>query len=605
MIEDHYFPNNSKSSPHKLTSVNPYIFILFILLVILIFSSNHLFAQYQFNFHHYNDVSSFNQLLLIPSIETGKFSFDFNASQDVSKNTTLSQNKEQKRFKLNLSMQPKHYLKLNVSETLSNNDLETENIQSNITKNEILLKATYKPKSNIQFTPYYLIVSDRYNKSRGDSLNIDNKGNGQGINGEMKIANWGSVSADLDFLNQNISNEKKIEMDANFQKKLLAVTIGGNIRGKNFLNQYPILNGREEKFHESTRGNIFSEFKLFNRVNTLIGYEGSYLNEKYNLLSGYSGKHNNEKRNFNNTFSNIIYPLNSKITLNMKIERYEGTKKYQYGLNDKLSTVKTLTPSVTYHPDNNSEIKIERMVRLSSFNFPDPVTVTDRDILDKSVLLSTSYKFPHGTFLSLHLGRTENHIIYLRREMSANNVRRIKYNIESNLDFILNDIISIEERFLLTSNYNLYDFSTDRNLFTRGISNKSKISLLQFPLFKPSLEYKFSKQDWGPYLFSYQQRKHLFYKNIENRKQMYGTSISIIPFTNFSITPSYKLKLNRFVNHDPITGQNVSKLDEEHISISIAHEEEEKKLIQILFTWIDRETGKDFYELKSTISYAI
>lgn len=605
MIKEHYFLVNNNFSQHKTVPAKLYMYIFWCLSIILIITVKPLKAQYQFDFHHYNDVSSFNQLLLIPPINTGKFSFDINASQDVSKNITLAQNKEQKRLKLNLEMQPKHYLKFDLTETISKNEIETENTRSNITRNEVLLKATYKPKTFIEFTPYYLLMKDRYNKSSGDNLDIDNGGSGRGIKGKLKINNWGSVSANMEFLNQNISNQKKAEMDASFQRKLFSVTIGGNLRGENFLKQYPILNGREEKFHESTRGNIFSEFRLFNRVNTLIGYEGSYLNEKYNLLSGYSGKHNNEKKTFHNSFSDIMYPLNSKITLNVKIERYEGSKKYQYGLNDELLTVKTLSPSVSYHPDNNSEIKIERTVRLSSSSFPDPATVTDRDILDKSVLLSTTYRFPQKTALSLSVGRTENHIIYLGSEMSANNVRRVKYNMESNLSFIFPGLLSIEEHFSLTSNYHLYDFSTDRNLFTRGFSNKSKINLFNFSLFKPSLEYKFSKQDWGPYLFSYQQGKHLFYKNIENKKHIFGTSITIIPFPHFSIVPSYKLKRNRFVNHDPITGEKVNELNEEHISISLTSELEEKKLIQILFTWIDRESGTNFYELKSTISYAI
>jgi hypothetical protein len=605
MMKERYFLVTKNFSPRKTGAVKPYIYIFCSLLTILIVTLKPLEAQYQFNFHHYNDVTSFNQLFLIPSIKTGNFSFDINASQDVSRNTTLAQNKEQKRLKLNVGMQPKHYLKFNVSETISQNGLETENIQSNITKNEILLKATYKPKTYLEFSPYYVMLSDRYHRSSGDSLDIDNGGSGEGIKGKLEIPNWGSASAALEFLNQNISARKKTELDADFQKKLFSIMIGGNLKGKNFLTQYPILNGREEKFHESTRGNIFGEFKFFNRVNTLIGYEGSYLNEKYNLLSGYSGKHNNEKRILHNVFSNIRYPLNSKITLNMKIERYEGSKKYQYGLNDELSTVKTLSPSISYHPNNNSEIRLERMVSLSSFNFPNPSTVTDRDILDKSVLLSTTYRFPQGTVVSLFMGRTENHIIYLRSEMSANNVRRVKYNIESNLDFILNNIVSMEEQFSLTSNYNLYDFSTDRNLFTRGISNKSKISFLYFSLFKPSLEYKFSKQDWGPYLFPYQQGKHLFYKNIENRKQIYRTSITIIAYRHLSFEPSYTLKRNRFVNYDPISGEKVNELDEEHLAISFTDELEEKKLIQILFTWIKRESGTDFYELKSTISYEI
>ena len=230
--------------------------------------------------------------------------------------------------------------------------------------------------------------------------------------------------------------------------------------------------------------------------------------------------------------------MNARILFDVNIERYNGKKVYQDGLNDELSTIKTFSPSITFRPNNNSEIKMKRILRLSSFTFPNPLTVTDRDILDKSVLLTTKYNLPAGTDVALSVGRTENNIIYIRSEMSANNVRRTKYIIDTNINYFLPHRIKIEESFSLFSTYQIYDFSAQRNLFTRSFVHKSKLNILNLSFVQPSIEYNFIKQYWGPYLFSYEIDGFLFFRNIENRKESYEIDVKIEPLISFSLTPS-------------------------------------------------------------------
>ncbi|TES90604.1 MAG: hypothetical protein E3J87_09700 [Candidatus Cloacimonadota bacterium] len=567
--------------------------------------SNSHSSQYQFLFHHYNDISSYTQNFFLPSYKEKKFSFGVAASQDASKNITLGRSEDSSIIRFNIGMRPWRSLKFNITEKISNNHIETKSIESKVAKNELLFETIYMPKNWLEVAPYLKLLSDSYKGKSQDSLNIDNSGKERGIKGTLNIKNIGSIGSEIAFREQSISNEKRGIVDVSFEKDFSMVGVGGNFEGVNILTQYPILHGREEKFLESSKGNIFSEFLVLERLIASITYNGSFKNEIYTLLEGYGGKHNNEKRTLHNFASDISYKLNSRILFDVNIERYNGKKVYQDGLNDELSTIKTFSPSITFRPNKNSEIKMKRILRLSSFTFPNPLTVTDRDILDKSVLLTTKYNLPAGTDVALSVGRTENHIIYIRSEMSANNVRRTKYNIDTNINYFLPHRIKIEESFSLFSTYQIYDFSAQRNLFTRSFVHKSKLNILNLSLVQPSIEYNFIKQDWGSYLFSYEIDGFLFYRNIENRKESYKIDVKIEPLISFSLTPSYTFKRNRFKNLSEATEQLSSILIEEYYRLSIAYEKMEGKLLELHLTWIRRDTGNNFYEIKSKIVYGI
>lgn len=582
----------------KLRFLIPFIFIL------LSISQSHS-SQYQFLFHHYNDISSYTQTFFLPSYKESRFFFGIDASQNANKNITLSKNEKSSIIKFNMGMRPLHCLIFNLKEKISHNHIETVNIESKIAKNELLFETTYRPKDWIEITPYFLLLSDHYKRTLQATLDIDNSGRGKGIRGILDIKNIGSISSEIGILEQSISNEKKGVIDLSFEKEFSKIIIVGNFEGKNILTQYPVLNGKEEKYLESSKGNIFSEFSLLNRIIAFITYEGSYRNEIYTLLEGYGGKHNNEKRTSHNIATNLSYPVNSRISLDVSIERYNGKKLYQDGLNDELSTVKTFTPSLTFHPNKNSEIKIKRILRLSSFTFPSPLTVTDRDILDKSIFLITRYNLPGGTDVALSLGRTENHIIYIRNEMSANNVCRTKYNVDANINYFLPQRIKIKEFFSLVSNYQIYDFSSNRDLFTRSFAHKSQLTILNLRLFQPTLKYKFNKQDWGSYLYSYEAGHYMFYRNIVTRKESYEIDIEIRPLTYLSIIPSYAFNKNRFEDLSSFSEQSNNEQIEEDYSISMEFKKNNDTLIDFDLTWVKRNEGKNFYEMKARITYGL
>lgn len=585
--------------------VNTLFWCLIISVIIIVFPITLCSSQYQFLFHHYNDISSYSQNFTLPPYKESSFYFGINATQDASKNITLSKNNENSIVTFNVGAQPLNYLKFNLREKIMSNQIVTEGIESKVRKNEFLFETIYSPTNWLQITPYYLTLSDHYKRKLQGSVDIANPGNEKGIKGAFDIKNIGSIESEIGIRDQSISNEKRGIIDASFEKPFSIIRIGGNIEGKNLLTQYPIVNGKEEKFLESARGNIYSEFPLFNRLNTTITYNGSFKNEIYTLLEGYSEKHNNEKRTFNAITSTVSYPLNSKIFFDVNMEGYKGKKLYQDGLNDELSTVKTFIPSLTFRPNKRSEIKIKRILRLSSFTFPNPLTVTDRDILDKSVLLMVRYNFPKGTSVALTLGRAENHIIYIRSKMSANNVCRIKYNIDTNINYFIPHRIKFDETFSLAANYQIYDFPSQRNLFTRSFAHRAKLYILNLHPVKPLIKYKFLKQDWGPYLFSYDERDYIYYRNIENRKESYEMDVEIEPWPSFLLIPSYTFNRNRFKTISAVSNQSKSSLIEEHYSLGFRYESEEGKLINIDFIWIKRSTSNNFYELKAEIAYGV
>ncbi len=594
---------NATMIQYKMMHLKPHI-LLFLLVPVFVFAQLQA-SQYQFFFHHYNDIYSYSQLFSLPSTKIHKFFFDIDASQDASKNLTLSKIEERAFITFTFGIQPWDYLTIRAKEKIANSKIETADFNSRISKNELLAESVYRPREWIEITPYFLSISDHYERIILDSLTISNPGTGKGIKGMLDIKNIANIETEIGFLDQAISNEKKALVDLSFDQPFLTALICGNIEGKNIVTQYPILQGVEEKFLESMRGNVFTDFSPFNHLVVFTRYDGGYKNEIYSLLQGFGGKHTNEKRMHHDISSTVNYQIHSKLRIDINAQRYNGTKTFQDGISDEYSEIKTITPTVHFQPHQNSDLSYQRTIRLSSFTFPNPLTVTDRDILEKADLFVSKYELSKGTDLSLSFGRTENHIIYVRSEMSANNVTRTKYAVEAVVNRFAPQKFMIEESFSLIANYQIYDYSSQKNLFTRSFSHQSKLLLLILHTIRPSFKYKLIKQDWGPYLFSYQTGEYLFYPNIENKKQSYELNVELKPLSTFTLTPAYTVIKNQFINLSNESNQFNSILIEEHYSLSMEYNEAKNKFIDLSITWVKRNNGKNFFIAKAKISYGV
>ena len=544
-------------------------------------------SRYHFSFHHYNDIYSYSQAFSLPTQSSHAFFWNIDASQDASKNITLAREEDRYLVSFRMGIRPWRFARIKLKEKISQNRIETEQISSKITKNELTIEAPFQPQQWITIMPYFVSIADRYVRTPEDSFSISNSGTGRGIKGIFDIKNITNIETELGFFDQQISSEKRGIVDASVDKIFKDIRVGGNFEGKNILTHYPILNGREEKFLEAARGDIYSDFTFRDKLTTFFRYEGSFRNEIYSLLEGFGGKHNNEKRAYNTITSSMSYRLNPKLTFDVSLEGYKGKKAYQDGVNDEHSTVKTLTPSITVRPHRNSRMTLKHSIRLSSFSFPNPITVTDRDILEKSILFTSSYALPRGTDLSLSLGRIENHTIYIRSELSANNVKRTSYTLEANVNHFVHRVAKVEEQFSLVANYQLYDFLSRRNLFTRNFSHRSKLYLLVFQTVEPSVQYKLIKQDWGPYLYSYDSEEYIFYRNVKNRKETIEFALEIKPFSPLSITPSYTRIKNQYKSFLEISASQTTFI-EEHYGAQLKYKGNERKIMHLNITWIKR-----------------
>ncbi|MCK4575962.1 hypothetical protein KAU34_06110, partial [candidate division WOR-3 bacterium] len=113
------------------------------------------------------------------------------------------------------------------------------------------------------------------------------------------------------------------------------------------------------------------------------------------------------------------------------------------------------------------------------------------------------------------------------------------------------------------------------------------------------------KQDWGAYLYSYEAGHYLFYRNIVTRKESYEIDVEIRPLSYLSITPSYAFNRNRFENLSTVSEQLNNEQIEEDYSIRMELKKNNGMLIDFDLTWVKRNEGNNFYEVKSKISYKI
>jgi hypothetical protein len=585
--------------------MNKYIACITVLLLLSLSETEASNSRYQFSFHHYNDIYSYSQAFSLPSQGNEAFFWHINAAQDARNNLTLAKEEDRYLATFGMGIQPWHFAGVKLKERISQNRMETKDMSSRIAKNEFTVETPLAPRPWMTITPYFISMADRYTRTPEDSFSISNPGIGRGIKGALDLPNAANVETELAFVNQEISSEKRACVDASVDRIFKGIRVGGNFDGKNIVTHYPILQGREEKFLESAHGDCYADFTIAEKLTSFLRYEGNYQNEIYSLLEGFGGKHNNEKRRYHTIASTISCPVNSRLSIDISLEGYQGEKLYQDGINDETSVVKTIAPALTFRPHRNSRMTIKHTTRLSSFSFPNPISVTDRDILEKSISFMSYYTLPNGTDLSLSLGRTENHIIYIRSEMSANNVKRTNYSLEAIVSHFVQQIVKIEERFSLVSNYQLYDFSSQRNFFARNLSHQSKLNILVFQALEPSARFQLIKQDWGPYLYSYEPEDYLFYRNMENRKETFEFALEIKPWTLFSLTPSYMLVRNNYKNFLEITGPYITTSREEHIGAEMQYRANENKILDFSITWIKRNAADDFFQIKARITYSV
>jgi hypothetical protein len=187
--------------------------------------------------------------------------------------------------------------------------------------------------------------------------------------------------------------------------------------------------------------------------------------------------------------------------------------------------------------------------------------------------------------------------------MSANNVKRTKYHFDSRIHYFLPQRIRIEESFAIVANYQIYDYSSNNNLVTRSFTHRTIVTVMNLNVFQPSIKYKIVKQDWGPYLYSYETDSYIFYRNIENKKEMFEFIFEIKPISYVSFTPSYTIIRNRFKNLS--TEELNTELIEENYTVSCVYKKGNGTLLDFDFTWVKRNVGNNFYELKSKITYGI
>ena len=81
--------------------------------------------------------------------------------------------------------------------------------------------------------------------------------------------------------------------------------------------------------------------------------------------------------------------------------------------------------------------------------------------------------------------------------------------------------------------------------------------------------------------------------------------VELKALSSLSLTPSYNLIMNSSINLSGNPDNATNSFKEEHYSLSITHNENTSKLIDMELTWIKRSPGDNFYEVKTKIEYGI
>ncbi|RMH73671.1 MAG: hypothetical protein D6675_02025 [Gemmatimonadetes bacterium] len=182
-----------------------------------------------------------------------------------------------------------------------------------------------------------------------------------------------------------------------------------------------------------------------------------------------------------------------------------------------------------YQFSERAHLQLDRRLQRQRYDYRDPSSQRyNRDLLDSDTFLRASFPLTGATWLKLDISVQEHHLIYLDAAESASNRRSTVYTLAPLLGYRIHPRVSVRQRFSLTADYTIYDFTEDQNWFYRRLASWTEVTVYVPQAFNPQanpdsigVAYNLDLRDQGQYTYdpylttwiyqqNYRQNRHRF-----------------------------------------------------------------------------------------------
>jgi len=360
----------------------------------------------------------------------------------------------------------------------------------------------------------------------------------QGLLSTHEVSGLGSVSRTL------------------FGRQSLRADLEG-FRGKY---SYPLGTADEEKHQRLSRLRLSYELLNLKRIQGKLSETHS--EEAYDYSSPdpmLSSSSKNYLKKEDLLLGSLAYHPWRSLDLGCQMRRSKGKNDYpNQTINTQVLDSKSLEVRAQARPNAYSVLDFLQTFGLDSYDFPHPFNFNARDLGSGSTFFRASVQATNTTQLGMSLLVRQDHLVYVKAEMSANNRWIRSYQVTPRLSFTPLPGLLWTQSYILRADYNLYDFETsarNNNLLLRSAAFQDSLRLGATGREDCLLLFFGGQiQSQGPYLYEAASKRYGYYTSQENSRYSFGLQAVHVLFRNrLKLTPGYSYERRRNTEFLPDT----------------------------------------------------
>ena len=505
----------------------------------------------------FRDVSSFTTTFHRSVNPAQGFSYAIGWSSTDQGNATLSRNQKSRGASLSLEYGLASWLRPFLKiEGLTSSDAGT-GYKNRTYRSSAQVGVRLTPLPNLEISPGYGLVSEKFlSGSGGPETTRDNSGRSHSLTAAItptpSFPLEGKFSESLE--SQGLLTTHEVSGMGSVAKVLFGrQSLRADLEGFRGKYSYPLGTSNEEKRQRMSRLRLSYELLNMKRIQGRLSETHS--EETYDYRSpDPSPKDFGKKEDL--LLSSLAYHPWQSLDLGCTMRRAKGKNTYpNQPINTQVLDSKALEVRAQARPNAYSVLDFVQTFGLDSYDFPHPFNFNARDLGSGSTFFRTTIQATKTTRLGMSILARQDHQVYVKPEMSANNRWTRSYQVAPLLAFTPLPWLLWSQSYALRADYNLYDFVPNNNLLLRSVSFQDSLR------FGPAgredfvfLAFGGQVQSQGPYLYDAAKKTYGYYTSQENSRYSFGLGANhVLRKGGLRITPGYSYERRKVVDYQPDT----------------------------------------------------
>lgn len=509
----------------------------------------------------FRDITSFSTNFHRSVTQARRFSYTLGWSSTDAGNTTLSRNQKSRGASLAMEFLAASWFRPFLrTEGLASSDVGT-GYQNRTYHTSAQAGMRLIPLPNLELSPGLGLISERFLSAQsGPSTTQDNSG--------KSLFLTAAVTPTISFPFEGRFSENQQSQGLLFTHEVSGTgsvsrvlfgheSLRADLEGFRGKYTYPLGTTDEEKHQRLSRLRLGYELLNLKRIQGRLSETHS--EEEYDYSSpdsALSSPSKNYGKKEDLLLGSLAYHPYQNLDLGCELRRSKSRNDYpNQPINTQVLDSKSLEVRAQARPNAYSILDFVQTFGLDSYDFPHPFNFNERDLGSGSTFFRASIQVASSTRLGLALQARQDHLVYLKSEMSANNRWTRSYQLAPQLSFTPLPWLLWTQSYALRADYNLYDFVPANNLLLRSATVQDSLR------FGPAegenyvlMTFGGQVQSQGPYLYDAVKKSYGYYTSQENPRYNFGlTGSKSFRKGTLQITPGYYYERRKVVDYLPDT----------------------------------------------------